>query len=96
MLPRVDLLCTHWYFLPDDCQKPIMDSSTSSTPFTIDNIPFGVISTPDSPVPRCATAFEDHAVDLSCLESDGAFASISGFGNGVFSQVSFHLYFFLI
>ncbi|PLB48374.1 2-hydroxyhepta-2,4-diene-1,7-dioate isomerase [Aspergillus steynii IBT 23096] len=65
-----------------------MDSSSppSSTPFGIDNIPFGVISTRDNPAPRCATAFEDHAVDLSCLEKDGLFASIPGFGTGVFSQ----------
>ncbi|KAH8432402.1 uncharacterized protein LDX57_010041 [Aspergillus melleus] len=67
-----------------------MDSldKASSTAFTIDNIPFGVISTPDNPTPRCATAFEDQAVDLSGLENDGVFASIVDFGTGVFSQCS--------
>ena len=61
-----------------------------TTPFTLDNIPYGVISTADNPTPRCATAFGQEAVDLSLLEKDGCFRSIPGFvgeGPGVFSQV---------
>ncbi|KAL4804545.1 2-hydroxyhepta-2,4-diene-1,7-dioate isomerase [Aspergillus unguis] len=52
------------------------------TPFPIDNIPFGVISTPDNPIPRCATAFQHNAVDLGALEVDGFFNSVPGFAKG--------------
>jgi len=33
-------------------------------PFSIQNIPFGVISTSDDSTPRCATAIGNYAVDL--------------------------------
>ena len=63
-------------------------SDSNSTPFSIDNIPFGVISTADNPAPRCATAFDHDVVDLSALESDGFFKSIQGFGEkSIFSKV---------
>ncbi|KAL2822781.1 hypothetical protein BDW59DRAFT_100500 [Aspergillus cavernicola] len=58
----------------------------SSTPFPIDNLPYGVISTTDNPTPRCATVLENNAIDLSALEKDGYFKSIPGFENEVFSQ----------
>lgn len=59
-----------------------------TTPFTLDNIPYGVISTANNPTPRCATAFGQEAVDLSLLEKDGCFRSIPGFeGICVFAQV---------
>jgi hypothetical protein len=62
--------------------------SESESPFTIHNIPYGIISTPSNPKPRCATAFERDAIDLSLLEEDGFFSSIPGFkGNNVFCQV---------
>ncbi|KAL3487263.1 hypothetical protein BJX62DRAFT_246153 [Aspergillus germanicus] len=59
-----------------------------STPFPIDNLPYGIISTPENPVPRCATALETDAIELSALEKDGYFASIPGFPSSgdVFSQ----------
>ncbi|KAL3475686.1 hypothetical protein BJX99DRAFT_229125 [Aspergillus californicus] len=56
-----------------------------STPFPIDNLPYGVISTADDPTPRCATVLEDNAIDLSALEKDGYLTTVSGF-DGVFSQ----------
>jgi hypothetical protein len=34
-------------------------------PFTIENIPFGVISTTSNPVPHCATAIGEYALDLA-------------------------------
>lgn len=59
-----------------------------TSPFTLDNIPYGVISTADNPRPRCATAYKDYAVDLSLLEEDGFFDSILGFKDDpIFSQV---------
>lgn len=62
--------------------------ASQSTPFPIENIPFGVISTRENPTPRCATALHNDAVDLSALEKDGFFDSISGFDKGaIFSKV---------
>lgn len=64
-------------------------SDFQSTPFTIDNIPFGVISTADNPAPRCATALDHDVVDLSALERDGFFDLIQGFGeSSIFSKVN--------
>jgi fumarylacetoacetase len=33
-------------------------------PFTLDNIPFGVIKTSENPNPRCASAIGEFALDL--------------------------------
>jgi fumarylacetoacetase len=41
-------------------QVPILDGS----PFTLANLPFGVISTDDNPHPHCAAAIGDYALDL--------------------------------
>ncbi|KAL4908825.1 hypothetical protein BDW74DRAFT_187333 [Aspergillus multicolor] len=57
-----------------------------SNPFPIENLPYGVISTADSLTPRCATALDDDAIDLSGLEKDGYFKEVPGFENAVFSQ----------
>ncbi|KAL3465070.1 hypothetical protein BJX64DRAFT_76062 [Aspergillus heterothallicus] len=65
-----------------------MKMPTTTTPFPIDNLPYGVISTPENPTPRCATALESDAIELSLLEKDGFFSSIPGFPSSgeVFSQ----------
>lgn len=64
-------------------------SDSDANPFTIDNIPFGVISSVDNPAPRCATALNQDAIDLSALENDGFFDAIPGFGDGIiFSKVN--------
>jgi hypothetical protein len=65
----------------------IVTATTSKSPFTIENIPYGVISTITNPNRRCATAFEDSAVDLAILETSGHFREIPGFEKNVFSQV---------
>ncbi|KAL4795141.1 hypothetical protein BDV19DRAFT_399005 [Aspergillus venezuelensis] len=57
-----------------------------SSGFTIDNLPYGVISTGDNPTPRCATALDDSAIDLAILEKDGLFKDVPGFEKEVFSQ----------
>ena len=57
------------------------------TPFTIDNIPFGVISTAENPEPRCASAYEGNAIDLSVLEKDGFFVAVAGFKEAIFASV---------
>ncbi|OJJ88955.1 uncharacterized protein ASPGLDRAFT_62570 [Aspergillus glaucus CBS 516.65] len=56
----------------------MLNSVEEGSPFTVDNIPFGVISTPDNPKPRCATAFGNYAIDLSALERVGFLSDIPG------------------
>jgi fumarylacetoacetase len=64
-------------------------STSNTNPFSIDNIPFGVISTASNPAPRCATALDHDAIDLGALESDGFFDSIQGFGHvSIFCKVA--------
>ena len=41
-------------------QVPIPDGS----PFTLANLPFGIISTNENPHPHCAAAIGDYALDL--------------------------------
>lgn len=61
-------------------------------PFTLECLPYGVISTPVSQ-PRCAVAIGDHAIDLAKYAQAGHLASVIKefehieFGQ-VFSQVS--------
>ncbi|KAF4305907.1 Fumarylacetoacetase [Botryosphaeria dothidea] len=43
------------------------------SPFTLENIPFGVVSTSGSPETHCATAIGDFALDLRALSKQGAF-----------------------
>lgn len=44
------------------------------SPFTLENIPFGVFSTKDDPTPRTATAIGDFAVNLQALSKAGIFS----------------------
>ncbi|KIX07964.1 fumarylacetoacetase [Rhinocladiella mackenziei CBS 650.93] len=47
------------------------------SPFTLENIPFGVISTKENPTPRCASAIGDYALDLHALSISGLFQEAS-------------------
>ena len=47
-----------------------------SSPFSLANLPFGIISTAESPAPRPAVAIGDHALDLLVFSSDNGFAPI--------------------
>ncbi|KLJ10216.1 fumarylacetoacetase [Blastomyces silverae] len=49
------------------------------SPFSLANIPFGIISTTASPNPRPAVAIGDHALDLFVFASGGGFAQLSSF-----------------
>jgi fumarylacetoacetase len=68
---------------------PVLDK----LPFTLQCLPFGVISTKDSE-PRCAVAIGDHAIDLARYAKSGRLADLNdGDKNGVdfehvFKQVS--------
>jgi fumarylacetoacetase len=44
--------------------------------FTINNIPFGVISTKSDPRPRCATAIGNYAIDLAVYAQMGRLAEV--------------------
>lgn len=48
----------------------------NSPPFTIHNLAYGVISTPNTP-PRCAVAIGDHAVDLTKYTREGRLMGVS-------------------
>lgn len=61
-------------------------------PFTLQCLPYGIISTADSE-PRCAVAIGDHAIDLTEYAQAGRLEDVSEkFGDvdfeQVFSQVS--------
>ena len=64
-----------------------LSNGVKPSPFTIDNIPFGVISTSENPAPRCASAYEGKAIDLSVLEKDGFFLAVAGFEGAIFASV---------
>lgn len=40
-------------------------------PFTIHNIPFGVISTKENATPRCASAIGEYAIELAIYSGHG-------------------------
>lgn len=68
---------------------PVLDK----LPFTLQCLPYGIISTADSE-PRCAVAIGDHAIDLLEYAHSGRLESVSdAFGDiefdHVFGQVSF-------
>lgn len=61
-------------------------SISDTSPFTLDNIPFGVISTQQDPSPRCATAVGEYSIDLRALCQRGFFTD--GRVSDALSQVS--------
>jgi fumarylacetoacetase len=63
------------------------------SPFTVDNIPFGVIKTAKESTPRCASAIGDYAIDLSLYAQAGNLNAVKeGFDlTDVFSRVSLAL-----
>lgn len=63
------------------------------SPFTIHNIPFGVISTEEQPAPRCATAIGNYAIDLVAYSAGGRLIEVDPniFFQEVFGLVSLAL-----
>lgn len=45
-------------------------------PFTIHNLPYGIISTISQPSPRCAVAVGKHAIDLLAYTKTGRLSTI--------------------
>ena len=68
-------------------------SISNGCPFTIHNIPFGVISTRDNEKARCASAIGDFAIDLEFYDRLGRLEHLDRLSFGpslqqsVFSQV---------
>ncbi|KAH7061320.1 hypothetical protein B0J12DRAFT_647466 [Macrophomina phaseolina] len=59
----------------------------SADQFPVENVPFGVISTPNEPTrPRPATRIHDTVVDLAVFSSLGAFSAIRGYVNSAFED----------
>ncbi|KAK5239288.1 hypothetical protein LTR40_014653, partial [Exophiala xenobiotica] len=56
---------------------PSPSLSPSSSPYTLENLPYGVISTNDNPKKRCAIAYEHSAIDIDQLFHQGFFSSIT-------------------
>lgn len=69
-------------------------SVSADSPFTLDNIPFGVISTDSNTKPRCATALGDYAIDLAAYWKDRTYAQLEGSRSlyDIFNQVFDTLY----
>lgn len=65
------------------------------TPFTIENLPYGVISTGDNSSKRCAVAFKQFVIDLDLLYRHDFFASIPDLNVNVFANVSLFRFTFL-
>lgn len=51
-------------------------SIAPESPFSIANIPFGIISTSENPKPRAAIAIGDSALDLCAFGSGGGFSKL--------------------
>jgi fumarylacetoacetase len=62
---------------------------SADSPFTLDNIPFGVISTESDPKPRCATALGDYAIDLAAYWKERTYTQLEGSRSlyDIFNQV---------
>jgi hypothetical protein len=60
---------------------------TKRNPFTIHNLPYGIISTEDNTARRCAVAFNEWAVDLGVLWQTGLFDGIADIQENVFKNV---------
>ena len=63
--------------------SPALDKA----PFTLRNLPYGVISTNSEPKPRCAVAIGDQAIDLSRYSKNGNLFNIESGHNFVFHQI---------
>ncbi|KAL7936391.1 fumarylacetoacetate hydrolase [Trichoderma chlorosporum] len=58
--------------------------SGSVTPFNINNLPYGIITSKNNPTKRCATVLERNAIDLSVLHTEGLFLGLPGLEENIF------------
>ncbi|KAK4508624.1 hypothetical protein PRZ48_002363 [Zasmidium cellare] len=64
-----------------------MSPKLDQAPYTIDTLPYGVISTSSEPSPRCAVAIGEHAIDLAKYAKTGAFSSLESGQNFTFENI---------
>ncbi|EMC94395.1 hypothetical protein BAUCODRAFT_546940 [Baudoinia panamericana UAMH 10762] len=60
--------------------------SLDKQPFTFANLPYGIISTPTEPKPRCAVAIGDHAIDLAKYSKNGSLFEVESSHNFIAQQ----------
>lgn len=60
--------------------------------FSINNIPFGVGSSVNHPVPQCVTRLERTIIFLGVLQQSGAFSKVSGLPVGIFEKSTLNEY----
>ncbi|OOG00043.1 hypothetical protein ASPCADRAFT_40176 [Aspergillus carbonarius ITEM 5010] len=63
-----------------------MTSPLYSHHFSIDNLPYGIASSPTHPTPQCATRLHNTIIFLSDLQSAGLFSSIPSLPPHIFSH----------
>ncbi|KAI6874191.1 hypothetical protein KC323_g769 [Hortaea werneckii] len=56
-------------------------------PYTLANLPYGVISTPTNPKPRCAVAIGNRAIDLAAYAKPGRFFDLESGHNFMLAQI---------
>jgi len=56
-------------------------------PYTLQNLPYGIISTSSETKPRCAVAIGQHAVDLAKYSKNGNLFDIESGHNFMFQQM---------
>ena len=61
--------------------------SLDQLPFTIDNLPYGVIKTSTEPSPRCAVAIGQYALDLTKYAKTNALSSLESGHNFKFESL---------
>ncbi|KAK5940081.1 hypothetical protein PMZ80_007499 [Knufia obscura] len=64
----------------------------TSTPFTIHNLPYGIVSTEENPRPYQAIAYKNYAIDVGILETHGVFDDIPGFKAGVLNKSTWNAF----
>ncbi len=81
---RLRLLCPgDTIYLTLKMISPALDE----LPYTVQNLPYGVISTSSETKPRCAVAIGQHAVDLAKYSKNGNLFDIESGHNFMFQQM---------
>lgn len=62
-------------------------SIDTSSPFPLENIPYGIFSTKEDAKKRAGTAIGQYIVDLAYLERRGVFDEVSNAFDNLFAQV---------
>ncbi|KAJ5621004.1 hypothetical protein N7510_004988 [Penicillium lagena] len=60
--------------------------------FSINNIPFGIGSSVNHPVPQCVTRLERTIIFLGVLQQSGAFSQVPGLPEGIFKKSTLNEY----